>query len=58
MDSGENFASKLHLIYLVNDVLHHCARKNADDVKSELENIVIPMFCSAQLSMFNTLLSI
>lgn len=46
----EKFASKLHLIYLVNDVLHHCARKHAEDVKREMENIVIPMFCSAQLS--------
>lgn len=50
LDSGEKFSTKLHLIYLVNDVLHHCARKNVEDLKMALENIVIPMFCSAQLS--------
>ncbi|XP_055376962.1 calcium homeostasis endoplasmic reticulum protein [Condylostylus longicornis] len=46
---GSTFSQKLHLIYLVNDVLHHCVRKNANDLKSELENVVIPMFCSADL---------
>lgn len=46
----EKFVAKLHLIYLVNDVLHHCARKSAPTLKNELENIVIPMFCCAQLS--------
>lgn len=45
-----DFSHKLHLIYLVNDVLHHCIRKNAAELKKCLENVVIPMFCSAQLS--------
>lgn len=47
--NGATFTQKLHLIYLVNDILHHCVRKNANDLKNSLENVVIPMFCSAQL---------
>ncbi|XP_037904619.1 calcium homeostasis endoplasmic reticulum protein isoform X2 [Hermetia illucens] len=47
--SGASFTQKLHLIYLVNDVLHHCVRKNANDLKACLENVVIPMFCSAEM---------
>ncbi|XP_026483006.1 calcium homeostasis endoplasmic reticulum protein-like [Ctenocephalides felis] len=42
-----NFAQKLHIIYLVNDVLHHCARKNAEELKKCLENVVVPMYCNA-----------
>lgn len=74
---GAPFTQKLHLIYLVNDVLHHwwvslsrhlnpvyqfnlieivyctrSVRKRADDLKNNLENIVIPMFCSGQIRMF------
>lgn len=69
--NGAPFTQKLHLIYLVNDVLHHwwvvhvhigcfrfrisehhlirSVRKRADDLKNQLENIVIPMFCSGQM---------
>ncbi|KAL5291724.1 CHERP family protein [Megaselia abdita] len=47
--NGSTFSQKLHLIYLVNDILHHCVRKNANDLKNNLENVVIPMFCSAEL---------
>ncbi|XP_065359706.1 calcium homeostasis endoplasmic reticulum protein [Calliphora vicina] len=46
---GTTFQQKLHLIYLINDILHHCVRKNANDLKNSLENVVIPMFCSADL---------
>ncbi|XP_075160073.1 SR-related CTD associated factor 6 [Haematobia irritans] len=46
---GSTFQQKLHLIYLINDILHHCVRKNANDLKNSLENVVIPMFCSADL---------
>lgn len=28
----------------------HSVRKHADDLKNNLENIVIPMFCSAEIS--------
>lgn len=48
---GSIFTQKLHIIYLVNDVLHHCARKNADDLKKSLENVVVPMFCNASIAI-------
>ncbi|XP_055840816.1 calcium homeostasis endoplasmic reticulum protein isoform X2 [Episyrphus balteatus] len=51
--NGATFTQKLHLIYLVNDILHHCVRKNANDLKNSLENVVIPMFCSAKLIATN-----
>ena len=41
------FTKKLHLIYLVNDVLHHCVRKNNDVMKKALETVAAPMYCSA-----------
>lgn len=37
-------------VYNINKCLPFSARKSAEEVKHELENIVIPMFCSAQLS--------
>lgn len=43
------FTQKLHIIYLVNDVLHHCARKNASELRDALESVVVPMFCSANV---------
>lgn len=43
------FSQKLHIVYLVNDVLHHCARKNANDLKDALESVVVPMFCNASI---------
>ncbi|XP_063699895.1 calcium homeostasis endoplasmic reticulum protein [Culicoides brevitarsis] len=49
MTEGAPFTQKLHLIYLVNDVIHHCVRKNSDELKKFLENVVIPMFCNAQM---------
>ncbi|XP_017059048.1 calcium homeostasis endoplasmic reticulum protein isoform X2 [Drosophila ficusphila] len=51
--NGSTFQQKLHLIYLVNDILHHCMRKNINDLKNSLENVVIPMFCSAELIASN-----
>ncbi|XP_030385310.1 calcium homeostasis endoplasmic reticulum protein [Scaptodrosophila lebanonensis] len=51
--NGSTFQQKLHLIYLVNDILHHCMRKNITDLKNSLENVVIPMFCSADLIATN-----
>ena len=41
------FNKKLHLIYLVNDVLHHCVRKNNDVMKEALETVAAPMYCFA-----------
>ncbi|CAH2241497.1 jg10664 [Pararge aegeria aegeria] len=48
---GAPFSQKLHIIYLINDVLHHCARKNAEDLKKNLENVVVPMFCNASIAV-------
>lgn len=41
------FTHKLHIVYLMNDVLHHCVRKNAEDVKDALQKVLAPMFCNA-----------
>lgn len=40
------FNQRLHLIYLVNDVLHHCVRKNAEALKTALESVAVPMYCA------------
>ncbi|GAB1610650.1 calcium homeostasis endoplasmic reticulum protein-like isoform X2, partial [Argonauta hians] len=48
-DKESNFDVKLHLIYLINDLLHHCQRKNADELKTRLEDIVVPAFCTASV---------
>ncbi|CRK99453.1 CLUMA_CG012573, isoform B [Clunio marinus] len=50
MSPSAAFTQKLHLIYLINDLLHYCVRKNADDLKNALESVVIPMFCNATIS--------
>jgi len=41
------FSQKLHLIYLINDALHHSVRKNADSLKAALEGAAVPMYCAA-----------
>ncbi|GAB6028889.1 hypothetical protein CHUAL_004689 [Chamberlinius hualienensis] len=43
---GGTFDMKLHIVYLLNDVLHHCTRKNADELKRLLEAFVVPIFCT------------
>ncbi|XP_026274909.1 calcium homeostasis endoplasmic reticulum protein [Frankliniella occidentalis] len=45
------FSQRLHIIYLVNDVLHHCVRKNADMLKNALESVVVPMFCCTSVGL-------
>ena len=45
-----SFTLKLHLIYLMNDVLHHCVRKYADELKQSLESVAVEMFCSGWTS--------
>ncbi|KAI4462046.1 sr-related ctd associated factor 6 [Holotrichia oblita] len=47
MEPGASFPRRLHVIYLVNDVLHHCARKSATDLKNALESVAVAMFCGA-----------
>ena len=34
-----DFTTKLHIVYLVNDVLHHCVRKNNLGLKSAFEKV-------------------
>lgn len=41
------FELRLHLIYLMNDLLHHCVRKNASELRISLEKVVVPIFCTA-----------
>ncbi|XP_042906574.1 calcium homeostasis endoplasmic reticulum protein isoform X1 [Parasteatoda tepidariorum] len=50
-EPGATFEAKLHLVYLVNDVLHHCIRKNADDLKKVLDKSVVPIFCSTSIGV-------
>ncbi|CAH1774373.1 unnamed protein product [Owenia fusiformis] len=50
-DKTASFDLKLHLIYLMNDVLHHCVRKNAEGLKGSFETVVTPVFCSAHVGM-------
>jgi calcium homeostasis ER protein len=45
------FEVRLHLIYLVNDILHHCVRRNADDLRKSLETVVVPLFCISHIGV-------
>ncbi|KAI8521523.1 hypothetical protein Bbelb_012770 [Branchiostoma belcheri] len=49
LGKSSSFELKLHLIYLINDVLHHCVRKQAEDLKQSLQSVVVPIFSSAQI---------
>ncbi|XP_039296295.1 calcium homeostasis endoplasmic reticulum protein [Nilaparvata lugens] len=51
LEPGRTFLHKLHIIYLVNDILHHCARKNVDSMRKSLESVVVPMFCNTALDV-------
>ncbi|XP_050537034.1 calcium homeostasis endoplasmic reticulum protein isoform X2 [Daktulosphaira vitifoliae] len=46
-DPKSEFSKQLHIIYLINDTVHHCLRKSENVLKSSLESIIVPMFCSA-----------
>ena len=48
--STDQFTHNLHLIYLVNDVLHHCLRKGPDALLKTLEHVVVHMFSNASLA--------
>ncbi|XP_022647214.1 calcium homeostasis endoplasmic reticulum protein-like isoform X3 [Varroa destructor] len=41
------FEHKLHIVYLVNDLLHHCQRKGLDVMSRALKDIAVPLFCTA-----------
>ena len=47
---GAPFTTKLHLVYLMNDVLHHCARKNAEELKMAFETVAVEMICGAEIT--------
>ncbi|RZF40697.1 hypothetical protein LSTR_LSTR007988 [Laodelphax striatellus] len=51
LEPGRTFLHKLHIIYLVNDILHHCARKNVESMRKSLESVVVPMFCNTALDV-------
>ena len=42
-----DFTSKLHIIYLVNDVLHHCVRKNNHELKNAFIKVALSMYSAA-----------
>ena len=48
--TNSDFTTKLHIIYLVNDVLHHCVRKNNNELKEA--------FCRVAVSMYSATASI
>ncbi|KAH7936196.1 hypothetical protein HPB52_019916 [Rhipicephalus sanguineus] len=59
---GAPFDMKLHIVYLINDVLHHwknvmlldlfCSvRKNADGLKQSLDKVVVPIFCTTSIGV-------
>ncbi|CAG0898481.1 unnamed protein product [Darwinula stevensoni] len=48
IEPGATFSLKMHLIYLINNLLHHCVRKDLQ--KSFMEMAVTPMFCNAWFS--------
>jgi len=37
----------------MNDVLHHCVRKYAEELKQSLESVAVEMFCAAWTSSAN-----
>lgn len=42
---GLSFDSKLHLLYLINDLLNHCFRKREEQLQRAIEKIIIPIYC-------------
>ncbi|KAG8454868.1 hypothetical protein GDO86_001187 [Hymenochirus boettgeri] len=48
---GAHFELRLHLIYLTNDVLHHCQRKQARDLLAALQKVVVPIYCTSFLAV-------
>ena len=42
--TASDFTTKLHVIYLVNDVLHHCVRKNNHELKVAFSKVAVSMY--------------
>jgi calcium homeostasis ER protein len=38
------FNHKLHVIYLINDIVHHCVRKSSLDLQQALETVIVQVF--------------
>ncbi|XP_073977010.1 SR-related CTD associated factor 6 [Rhodnius prolixus] len=51
LEPDRKFTHKLHIIYLVNDILHHCVRKHTEEFKLAIEQVVVPMFSNASLGV-------
>lgn len=49
-EAGQLFFCNQHIFSIFFPNQTHSVRKHADDLKNNLENIVIPMFCSAEIS--------
>uniref|UniRef100_A0A8C9RDQ0 Calcium homeostasis endoplasmic reticulum protein n=1 Tax=Scleropages formosus TaxID=113540 RepID=A0A8C9RDQ0_SCLFO len=54
--SAADFQLRLHLIYLINDVLHHwsvlgCQRKQQRDLLAALQKVVVPIYCTSFLAV-------
>ncbi|CAF4412232.1 unnamed protein product [Rotaria socialis] len=41
------FDARLHLIYLMNDILHNCIRKGNDEIRMQMSKIIVPIYCLA-----------
>lgn len=39
------FLHKLHILYLINDVRHNAVRKTSLNVKSQLQEVIVPIYC-------------
>lgn len=48
---GAHFELRLHLIYLTNDVLHHCQRKHHKDLLAAMQKVVVPIYCTSFLAV-------
>ena len=44
----QKFSHILHIVYLVNDVGHHCSRKTIPDLQKALGDVVVFIFAIAQ----------
>nr|XP_039268165.1 calcium homeostasis endoplasmic reticulum protein-like [Styela clava] len=47
VNGKSKFDTQLHIVYLVNDVLHHASRKHIGDLSSALQSVILPIFCMA-----------
>ncbi|KAL5487291.1 hypothetical protein EMCRGX_G019874 [Ephydatia muelleri] len=48
--TGVGFTHKLHIIYLINDVMHHCLRKGAQELKQAIEDVIVQTFYNVHIN--------